>query len=180
MIRKILEISLPDEEWRPVEESPMYWVSNLGRVISLRFKRQFGVVGIIKGTADLDGYIKVHISLPDGTRVQRFVHRLVAQAFIYNPRALPVVNHINEVKDDNRLSNLEWCTIQYNSTYGSSRERAAKSRGVTIKAISNDGLEEIFNSYREAERKGFTRPSIVKCIRDSSRIYKGRKWELVD
>lgn len=45
------------------------------------------------------------------------VHRLVAEAFIKKPDQYNQVNHINEVKDDNRVENLEWCTNRYNVNY---------------------------------------------------------------
>jgi len=44
-----------------------------------------------------------------------YVHRLIARAFLPNPQNLPVINHKNGVRDDNRAANLEWCTNKYNS-----------------------------------------------------------------
>lgn len=59
------------------------------------------------------GYHQVVLWI-DNTPYPRYVHRLVAQAFIPNPRNKPQVNHINGVKSDNRAVNLEWCTAREN------------------------------------------------------------------
>lgn len=56
------------------------------------------------------------------------IHTLVAMAFIPNPNNLPCVNHIDENKSNNSLDNLEWCTWQYNNTYGTRVQRAVETR----------------------------------------------------
>lgn len=56
------------------------------------------------------------------------VHRLVALTYIPNPNNLPQVNHIDENKQNNNVNNLEWCTSQYNLTYGSRIKKAIAKR----------------------------------------------------
>lgn len=69
------------------------------------------------------GYMKVGLS-NNGTRKYALVHRLVAQAFIPNPKNYQLVNHKDENKANNCVENLEWCTQKYNINYGTAKKRA--------------------------------------------------------
>lgn len=60
-----------------------------------------------------NGYLAVNL-FRNGKYSHKYVHRLVAEAFLPNPRDLPVINHKNGDKHDNRVDNLEWCTQQAN------------------------------------------------------------------
>lgn len=70
----------------------------------------------LKQSKDRYGYMIVTLC-KDGNPKTLFVHRLVAQAFIQNPDHKKTVNHINGVKDDNRVENLEWATQGENNRH---------------------------------------------------------------
>ena len=97
-----------------------YQVSNLGRIRSLNY-RMTGKHHIMKFGSD--GEYDTVVFYVNGHRHMRKVHRVVAEAFIPNPDNLPQVNHLNEVKTDNRAENLEWCDNKYNSNYGTRNKR---------------------------------------------------------
>lgn len=97
--------NLPNEEWRKVvgfEE--LYEVSNLGRLRAIKY-------GPVKKAVCLHSFGYMYCGLQGKTF---FFHRIIAEAFIPNPNNYPQINHINGIRSDNTLSNLEWCTAQQN------------------------------------------------------------------
>jgi hypothetical protein len=76
----------------------------------------------------------------DGVKRNHLIHRLVATAFLDNPKGYPEVNHKDEDKYNNELSNLEWCSKSYNQRY---------SKGIERTLISPAGIEISFPSTRE-------------------------------
>ena len=114
------------EIWKPIIESNGdYYVSNYGRVRSTeRISKNNHLIPekILAIRKDKDGYCIATIYI-SGKRVDRKIHRLVADAFIPNPNNYPMINHKDETRDNNYVDNLEWCDAKYNANYGTCRQR---------------------------------------------------------
>ena len=109
------------EIWKPIQGYENYVISSLGNVKSLNY-RQTGKEHILKQSANEHGYQVVYL-YKQNKRKHFLVHRLVAEAFIPNPDNLPYINHRDENSSNNCVSNLEWCTHEYNVNYGTRNER---------------------------------------------------------
>lgn len=86
------------------------------------------------------------------------VHRLVAMTFISNPRDLPFINHKDEIRTNNCVSNLEWCTQSYNVSYGNcitKRQVTQRNTNKNMKPVIayNDENKLEFISIRGAARE---------------------------
>lgn len=169
------------EIWKPVRNYEcLYEVSNMGRVKSLNY-RKTGKEGIMKATKDSHGYLQVHLS-KDGKVKNCYVHRLVATVFCENPEGYTEVNHINEIKSDNRAENLEYCSRSYNNTYnGRAKKVGKKAAEKTSKPVfsvgKKSGLIMWWQSAREAERcTGISSGNIIKCCKGKLKSAGGFYW----
>ena len=117
------------ETWKPIDGTDgLYEVSNTGKVRSLNYGNS-GITQELRLTTErVTGYVKVRIKYIGNVQRLCLVHRLVANAFIPNPDGLPCINHKDEDKTNNNVSNLEWCTHKYNINYGTAVQRANETK----------------------------------------------------
>lgn len=160
-----------------------YKVSNYGRIWSNKSKKILKPHNSIRGEARL-------ILRGNGKSYGRLVHRLVAIAFIENPGNYPEVNHKDENPRNNKAENLEWCTQEYNNTYGTKLNRQAAHTDYSAIANKNskrigqyrlDGeLIRIWKSANECKREiGFDNSHISKCCRGEIKSIYGYRWSYV-
>ena len=163
------------EVWRDIiGYEGIYQVSNKGNVYSVgrmvQGRKRGGVT--LKPKLHRNGYL--HVGLyRNGKMKNKLIHRLVLDAFVENPNNLPEVNHKDENKTNNDLSNLEWCSGRYNVNYGTRNERLSKK----VRAVNVETGEVVeFNSTQEAERKGYSSGGVSQACRG---VYKNTKGDLI-
>lgn len=177
-----------EECWRPIiGYEGFYEVSNLGRVRSYitNHHKLRDVPLILKSFKLSKGYLGVSLF---GKTFK--IHRLVAKAFLPNPNNFPEVNHIDEDKTNNFYLNLEWCTTQYNLSYGTARRRinlTNKINGSTVArrvgqyTLTGELVRE-YNSISEAMRyNGFKNNSnIIQSCKSSQKVAYNYRWKYLN
>ena len=145
------------------------YASNKGDIYK---KNSKGVLKPLKQRYDKDGYLLVSFRINGIPYTQRS-HRLVAEAFIPNPKNLPYVNHKKGKKDRNVPSNLEWCTARYNRVHAHENDLAFHYKITVVNTVTLEVA--VFNSYREvAKYIGCKSEAMVKYLCDVVRPIKGK------
>lgn len=131
----------------------LYQVSNLGNVRSFNYNKAKKIQHLKKVVINKRGYLAVGLS-KNGIFKIKTVHRLVAETFISNPNNLPQVNHIDENKLNNSVTNLEWCTNKYNINYGTRKERISEKKGRKIIQLDkDDNIIKVWNGTCQASKE---------------------------
>lgn len=189
-----------EEIWKDIKDyEGKYQVSNLGRVRSLDRK-----VGnhprkgkVLKPCVNRNGYLSVNLYSKNTNRKVKSVHRLVAQSFIPNIEGKLEVNHIDGNKQNNKIDNLEWCTMSENKIHAYKTrlrqkirlfgkengmyQRRGKDSPCSKTVIQyNKEMNKIaeYGSTCEAERKtGICSTNIAKCCRAKAKTAGGYIWK---
>lgn len=188
------------EIWKDIEDYPNYQISNFGRVKSK--ERYVNTIGgakrkikdkIIKPTLDSRGYYVVSLYNEKGKSNPKLIHRLVCETFLENKNNYPVINHINGIKIDNRLENLEFCTQSHNikeayrlglekpnkTNLGKFGIKNKKARKIKQIDINTNEIINVFYGVCEAGRKtGINYRNIDLCLKNKRNYAGGYKWEL--
>ena len=176
------------EIWKDIKGyEGQYQVSNFGNIRSLdRLVYQQGRMqnyqgGSMNSFLNNSGYYTIRLS-KDNHKKDFLVHRLVAEAFLPNPYNLPCINHKDEDPLNNHVDNLEWCTREYNTNYGTATLRRALKMGHRLAQYDKNGnFITSYYSIREAERKtGIKWQSIGSCINGNGYTAGGFRWTIVD
>ncbi len=187
-----------EEIWKSIKNyEGLYEVSNLGRVRSLDrvtittngktvpFKGK-----ILKTIKHKNGYLKVNLN-KDKKQKTHLVHRLVAEAFIPNPNNKKYIDHINTIRDDNRVDNLRWVTAsenQYNDLTTINKKKYSGDKcywygvvgennpfSIKVVQLSKEGeLIKIWDCINDTKKCGYSH--VWECCNGKRNMDKGYRW----
>ena len=145
----------------------LYAITSCGKVWSYRAQK------FLKPVKDKDGYLCVNLTVKRKAK-HCAIHRLVAEAYIPNPENKTDINHIDENKEHNYISNLEWISHKDNCNHGTRNKRIAEKNSIPIYC---EELDKVFPSAHEVERQlGIDNSHISMCCRGKRKTCGGYHW----
>lgn len=188
-----------EEIWKDIEGyEGLYRVSNLGRVLSVRFGPKTNSVPIkpapriMRQSRSSSGYLHVQL-YKDGESSTKLVHILVARTFIPNPENKREVNHLDGDKSNNCVDNLEWSTRSENQRHAIKMGLRLASPGIGRLGAKNPLSKSVFqfslngkfirrwdSSYEAAMECGFNRDGIRHCAAGRCKTSQGYVWRYAE
>lgn len=184
-----------EEIWKTIDGYEGYYqVSNMGRVKTLERWAEMVMKGtlckrfvperILNPSKDSFGYLVVGLCFNAKMKTNK-VHRLVGAAFIPNPENKPQINHINAIKDDNRVENLEWATSKEDALHRVAlklqvnKKGADNPRSIPISQFTLDGtwVRDWAAAIEVQRETGFRQSSISACVKGNYKTAFGFIWK---
>jgi len=157
------------EKWVRVDDCEGVEVSNFGRVKRNNI--------ILTPTISPEGYLRV-----SGAGKERYIHRLVAKAFLVKTDDRNIVNHIDGDKTNNNVTNLEWCTPKENSIAASLNNQLSRDTGRKGAVIveSPDGTQTFYRNQKECSvALGVDDSEVNKCIKGHRKKCHGYRIRMI-
>lgn len=157
--------------YKPVVGFELYEINECGDIRNKQRNKP------LKSHVNHQGYLQVLLR-KDGKHHCCRVNRLVYEAFIGKVPAGFQVNHINEDKTDNRLSNLNLMSPKENCNYGTRNDKIGEKNSKPVLQINSIGIViREWPSMMEAERNGYTASSIARCCKGERASHAGFTWK---
>ena len=174
------------EIWKDIKNyEGLYQVSNFGRIKALertvqgRWGEQHLQEKILALYKDKKGYMIAYLYKNNIKKALK-VHRIVAEAFLQNLDNKREIDHINRIKDDNRVENLRWVTAKENSANRNTinTEKAKRKRAKYVVSVKNNRISIYRSSVSASKRLGIKSSPIGQCCNSPKRhkTYKGYRW----
>ena len=165
-------------EWREiVGYEGIYQVNEFGHIKNVlrdKINKQFG---------GGSGYMMISLSR-DGSTSKKYIHRLVAEAFIPNVEDKPLVNHNDGNKTNNKPENLEWVTNQENIIHsfanGLQTMRYKYKPVQMLDKVTSEVLQEFESVTQAGTHFGKTEQNIIACCKGRKKSAYGYAWRYVD
>lgn len=160
-----------------------YYITTDGRVWTNQ--RKNGIERFMKLVPHKDSYLHVGLYQNGKQKVKR-VHRLVAEAFIPNPDNKPYINHIDGNRQNNDVSNLEWCTQAENVwhsihvlgrwSYSEKQRKSASVQGKKMRKLDMETAKKIRQEYASgttssiklSRKYGLSKPCVLRILHNQS------------
>lgn len=180
------------EIWKDIQGyQGLYQISNLGNIKS--FPRKYSIKNerILKPAKTSKGYYFVYL-YKNGKAKMYLLHRLIAESFIPNYNNKPCINHINGIKTDNRIENLEWATYSENTKHSykiglekksekqkENCRKLGKSLGKSILQYDLDGnfIKEWISSAEAGRKLKINQSNIIACCLNKRKKAGKSKWK---
>lgn len=164
------------EIWKSILEKPWYMVSDTGRVRNTRTGHY------LTPSKNNSGYYTVSLGRDTPGR---FIHRLVAEAFVDGCEPGLDVNHKNGDKTDNRRDNLEWCTrrdnVKHAFAIGLAKGHKPPNAGTPPKQVRIVETGQVYESQAECARAvGGSVGAISQCLHGARKKHHGYHYEYVE